>query len=187
LGGNEDPYEAEVITRIALKGVTISGIEGGRVKLELVDEGAGGGIGLKYPLNDKRHSNNDLFDQQALLSAVMFSLKEDLRAAGIAAWEKKRKEGVAKDRELKKLREAQLKERRAQYQDASQQGGIDFARSNLNLQIKRDGSGMPLPVSQQNLDGIQINGLVPVILDIQPATTLPLFTELQAEAQAASV
>jgi len=56
-------------------------------------------------------------------------------------------------------------------------GGIDFAQSNLDLQIKRDGAGVPLPVSQQNLDGIHIDGLVPVILDIKPASTLPLFSE----------
>jgi hypothetical protein len=53
-------------------------------------------------------------------------------------------------------------------------GGIDFAQSNLNLQIKRDGAGVPLPISQQNLDNIRIDGLVPVILNIQPAANVPL-------------
>ncbi|MBF0522379.1 MAG: hypothetical protein HQL24_04895 [Candidatus Omnitrophica bacterium] len=48
-------------------------------------------------------------------------------------------------------------------------GGIDLNAANLNLQIKRDGNGIPLPVSQQNLENIQIDGLVPVILDIRPA------------------
>ncbi len=52
-------------------------------------------------------------------------------------------------------------------------GGIDFAQSNLDMQIKRDGAGVPLPVSQQNLDNIRINGLVPVILDIRPASSVP--------------
>ena len=56
-------------------------------------------------------------------------------------------------------------------------GGIDFAQANLNMQIKRDGQGVPLPVSQQNLDNIHIDGLVPVILNIQPAVGVPLFTE----------
>ncbi|MEI6438086.1 MAG: hypothetical protein WCO69_04995 [Candidatus Omnitrophota bacterium] len=55
-------------------------------------------------------------------------------------------------------------------------GGIDFARSSLNMQIKRDGSGVPLPISQQNLDNIKIDGLVPVILNIQPAASLPIFS-----------
>lgn len=56
-------------------------------------------------------------------------------------------------------------------------GGIDFAQSNLDLQIKRDGKGVPLPVSQQNLESIQINGLVPVILNIQPVANVPLFAD----------
>ncbi len=56
-------------------------------------------------------------------------------------------------------------------------GGIDFARSNLSLQIKRDGAGVPLPVGQQDLDSIHINGLVPVILNIRPAAGVPLFSE----------
>jgi len=55
-------------------------------------------------------------------------------------------------------------------------GGIDFAQSNLDLQIKRDGAGVPLPVSQQDLDNVKISGLVPVILSIQPAANVPLFT-----------
>jgi hypothetical protein len=55
-------------------------------------------------------------------------------------------------------------------QDPTLRGGIDFAQSNLNMQIKRDGAGVPLPISQQNLDSIHIDGLVPVILNIRPAT-----------------
>ncbi|MBF0594488.1 MAG: hypothetical protein HQL22_05935, partial [Candidatus Omnitrophica bacterium] len=46
--------------------------------------------------------------------------------------------------------------------EAGLKGGIDFAQSNLDMQIKRDGAGVPLPVSQQNLDNIRIDGLVPV-------------------------
>ncbi len=56
-----------------------------------------------------------------------------------------------------------------------QPGGIDFAASNLDMQIKRDGAGVPLPVAQQDLDNIHIDGLVPVILNIRPAAGLPLF------------
>ncbi|MEI6438322.1 MAG: hypothetical protein WCO69_06205 [Candidatus Omnitrophota bacterium] len=59
--------------------------------------------------------------------------------------------------------------------DAASYGGIDFARANLDLQIKRDGNGVPLPVSQQNLENIRIDGLVPVILDIAPAGGAVLF------------
>lgn len=49
-------------------------------------------------------------------------------------------------------------------------GGIDFDPSLLDLQIKRDGKGIPLPMPQQNIQNINIEGLYPVIINIQPAT-----------------
>lgn len=49
-------------------------------------------------------------------------------------------------------------------------GGIDFDPSLLNLQIKRNGKGVPLPLDQQNLENINIEGLYPVIINMQPAT-----------------
>ncbi len=64
-------------------------------------------------------------------------------------------------------------------------GGIDFNAANLNLQIKRDGAGVPLPISQQNLENIHIDGLVPVIMEIRPAITLPMFSQLQKNTQLA--
>ncbi len=55
-------------------------------------------------------------------------------------------------------------------------GGIDFDPSNMNLQVKRDGKGVPLPVPQQNLEQINIEGLYPVIINMMPvnAQTLPV-------------
>ncbi len=57
-----------------------------------------------------------------------------------------------------------------------QVGGIDFDPTLLNLQIKRDGKGVPLPLPEQNIENINIDGLYPVIINIQPvnAQTLPL-------------
>ncbi len=57
-------------------------------------------------------------------------------------------------------------------------GGIDFAQSNLDMQIKRDGAGVPLPISQQNLENIRIDGLVPVILNIRPAANAPILSQI---------
>jgi hypothetical protein len=59
-------------------------------------------------------------------------------------------------------------------------GGIDFDPSKLNLQIKRDGRGVPLPLPQQNLETIDIKGLYPVIINIQPinAQTLPILSQI---------
>jgi hypothetical protein len=66
-------------------------------------------------------------------------------------------------------------------------GGIDFNSANLNLQIKRDGHGVPLPISQQDLEHINIDGLIPIIIDIRPATSLPIFSELQNTAKSANI
>jgi len=64
-------------------------------------------------------------------------------------------------------------------QAALNPGGIDLNAANLNLQIKRDGKGVPLPINQQDLANIKIDGLFPIIIDIRPATSLPIFAELQ--------
>jgi hypothetical protein len=65
------------------------------------------------------------------------------------------------------------------YKDISPQntlkGGIDLNAVNLDLQIKRDGKGILLPVSQQDLEDMHIEGLIPLMLDIKPATGATLF------------
>ncbi len=67
---------------------------------------------------------------------------------------------------------------------ASPLGGIDFDSSKLNLQIKRDGHGVPLPLLQQDLKNINIEGLFPVIINIMPvnAQTLPILGQGNDEA-----
>ena len=62
-------------------------------------------------------------------------------------------------------------------------GGIDFDPSKLNLQIKRDGRGVPLPLPQQNLENININGLYPVIINIMPINiqTLPILSHVDVQ------
>jgi hypothetical protein len=49
--------------------------------------------------------------------------------------------------------------------------------ANLAMLIKRDGKGMILPASQQNLENIHIDGLVPVIQQIVSAASLPIFSQ----------
>ncbi len=61
-------------------------------------------------------------------------------------------------------------------------GGIDMDPASLDMQIRRDGNGAVLPVSQQGLGGVRISGLVPVLLDIYPAdAAMPLFKEMLPE------
>ncbi|MCC6758799.1 MAG: hypothetical protein IT395_04150, partial [Candidatus Omnitrophica bacterium] len=53
-------------------------------------------------------------------------------------------------------------------------GGITFDPTKMNLQIRRDGQGVPLPLPQQNLEQINIQGFSPVIINIQPVNTQTL-------------
>lgn len=48
-------------------------------------------------------------------------------------------------------------------------GGIDLNPSLLDMRIKKDGNGVPLPMSQQPIDVMNIQGFVPVIIDVSPA------------------
>ncbi len=59
-------------------------------------------------------------------------------------------------------------------------GGIDLNSANLNLMIKRDGKGVPLPMSQQDIALFEkIDGLSPVIIAINPALDLPILNDLK--------
>ncbi len=53
-------------------------------------------------------------------------------------------------------------------------GGIDLNSGNLDLQIKRDGNGVVMPLVEQDLVQLsRIEGLVPRIIAIKPASSLP--------------
>ncbi len=49
-------------------------------------------------------------------------------------------------------------------------GGIDFNPKLLDLKIKRDDKGVPLPLPMQDVQTINIDGLFPVIINITPAS-----------------
>ena len=53
-------------------------------------------------------------------------------------------------------------------------GGIDLNPVLLNLQIKRDGNGVPLPLPMQPIENMCIDGFLPVIINVTPVTNLPL-------------
>ncbi|MCA9402642.1 MAG: hypothetical protein KC897_02575, partial [Candidatus Omnitrophica bacterium] len=53
-------------------------------------------------------------------------------------------------------------------------GGIDLNPRMLDLQIKRDSEGIPLPVNQQPLENMNVTGFVPLIINVTPMTNLPL-------------
>jgi len=59
-------------------------------------------------------------------------------------------------------------------------GGIDFNAANLNLRIKRNGKGVPLPLTQQDMAQLgRIEGFIPTILEIRPALEAPVFPALR--------
>ena len=49
-----------------------------------------------------------------------------------------------------------------------QKGGINLDPALFNLQIKRDESGVPLPVFEQPIENINIDGFLPVIINVSP-------------------
>ena len=53
-------------------------------------------------------------------------------------------------------------------------GGINLNPSLLDLQVKRDGAGVPLPLPQQPVHQLHIEGFVPLIINVTPLTNLPL-------------
>lgn len=53
-------------------------------------------------------------------------------------------------------------------------GGIDLNPELLDMQIKRDGSGVPLPVWDQPIGDMSIEGFIPVIINMTPITNLPM-------------
>ena len=61
-------------------------------------------------------------------------------------------------------------------------GGIDLNPALLDLQIKRDANGVPLPLPMQPIERMNIEGFIPVIINITPVTNLPLLLGLADDA-----
>ena len=61
-----------------------------------------------------------------------------------------------------------------------QVGGIDLNSAYLNLRIRRDGRGIPLPMNQQPMEELMdIPGFMPVIIQMTPVANLPLLLGLE--------
>ncbi len=57
-------------------------------------------------------------------------------------------------------------------------GGIDLRKTMAGLQIKRDEYGIPLPVAQQPIEHMRIDGFTPVIVNVYPLENLPVLLGL---------
>lgn len=64
---------------------------------------------------------------------------------------------------------------------SSNLGGIDMSSSNLDLQIRRDGNGIPLPISQQPIELLNIQGFTFEIMGITPVASLLLLSGLDTK------
>jgi hypothetical protein len=67
----------------------------------------------------------------------------------------------------KQLKPKEQQDKAALAKTPDHPGGIALNAKMLDLQIKRDGNGVPLPTSQQPLDKINIQGFVPQIISIR--------------------
>ena len=66
-------------------------------------------------------------------------------------------------------------------------GGIDLNPELLDMVIRRDGNGVPLPISDQPMEKLKnIQGFLPVIMNVAPMQSLPPLTEAETEAPTVS-
>ncbi|MBN1869265.1 MAG: glucose-6-phosphate isomerase [Candidatus Omnitrophica bacterium] len=100
--------------------------------------------------------------------------------------------GEEKERAVKELKEIEtdLRKLRSNISSPIQKdvGGINLNPDLLDLQIKRDGNGIPLPVNLQPIHQMKIDGFVPVIINVTPIVNLPLllgFSEKDAPVNSA--
>ena len=74
-----------------------------------------------------------------------------------------------------------------EYNPRESYGGIDLTAANLNLEIKRDGLGIALPLIQQDMQLLnRIEGFEPYIIEILPVKDLPILTEIHEKISSTS-
>lgn len=57
-------------------------------------------------------------------------------------------------------------------------GGINLNPALLDFEIKRDNNGFPLPINLQPIETINIDGFMPIIINVTPVPNLPLLLGL---------
>ena len=139
---------------------------------------------LFLTFSDNNHSYSWVLPGDSINSGskMFVYLPDDQSELKFNAWKNNLQPGkVAVDTTLKNPETDLSKDRHnPKVSQAMKPGGIDFNASNLNFKIRRDGSGVPLPVSQQDMAQISsLEGIEPFILDIRPATSLPFYAPFQ--------
>ncbi len=72
---------------------------------------------------------------------------------------------VFRNRQVRSAFEQAMAARRT---EVATKGGIDLDSLLVDLKVKRDGKGVPLPISKEAVDKIKIDGLYPVVIDVKP-------------------
>lgn len=155
---------------------------------------------LKYNLNGLVYAPNpaESNGRDAFFSAGFQPVVDDLVDMEMVSRSKTGYEGLpevylSKDQAEKLTREAAVAEQGETVSPAAGEarrngeeavGGIDLNPVQMDFQIRRDGEGVPLALPQQPLENINIDGFLPVIINISPATNLPLLLGI-AEPQGA--
>ena len=58
-------------------------------------------------------------------------------------------------------------------------GGIDLGNASSMLEIRRDGKGMPLPLSQQPMELRNVEGFTPLIINVMPFNPAAILSQIE--------
>ena len=72
--------------------------------------------------------------------------------------------------EIKAIVKEVLKDRALVSKNKANIGGINLDPAMLDLQIKRNGNGVPLPIGEQDFSMMHIQGFLPIIINVAPVS-----------------
>lgn len=118
-------------------------------------------VQVLYKMDEVLNANPALVTEDLLnrIEASVDTRGEDVRAVGLHLFEAM---ATANDFALSSTPRVQSKNL----------GGINLNPNLIDLQIRRDGEGIPLPVDQQGIKNMNIDGFLPVIINVQPINNL---------------
>ena len=158
--GRVDHYIVEQIHLIQMPNIREDEIEG--VKTLVTSALTGGDYVIEYLMS----SNGSLTIKVRIVDAAMVQVKQN----------------EVRDNDLAEIANPVTFTKRQIVAIPEIRGGIDF--DPMGFKLRRDGSGVPLPLSNQDPAMMNVQGLEPHIWEIQPATNLSIFKNLRVESQA---
>ena len=154
------------------------------IELEEPGHGTGGGPIIEGQNNKVRRAND--FIKQGKLAEAKELLQEAIEGFQMIiegnqdtnpnnlgyqmAEAAKHNQAVAENLYQKIQQDQKDKGTPAETKTTPEYGGIDLTAVEPRLQIKRDQTGVPLPLPYQNIQNINLDGLKLIIIEINPAT-----------------